>query len=110
MRDVFRAPLRAAAVAAFTVGALLFLLNPPSLSGAEDLLTLLGGAVALVLLTAWATVALMGDGPDEREFERIVRLSEALVRMPSPVIPPCEFYMLVVDAFDCLLPVFLEQY
>ena len=77
MRDVFRAPLRAAAVAAFTVGTLLFLVNPPSLSGAEDLIAMLGGALALVLVTAWGTVALMGDGPDEREFERIVRRSEA---------------------------------
>ena len=34
---------------------LLFLLNPPELSGAEDLITLLIGAIALVLFTAWAT-------------------------------------------------------
>ena len=40
-------------MAAFTVGTLLFLVNPPSLSGAEDLLTLLMGAAALVLVTAW---------------------------------------------------------
>ncbi len=102
MRDAFRAPLRAAAVAAFTVGTLLFLVNPPSLSGAEELLTLLGGTVALVVLAAWATVALMGEGPDEREFERIVRRSEALARGPAPESPPSEFDTLVVHAIDRL--------
>ena len=106
MRDAFRAPLRAAAAAAFTVGTLLFLINPPSLSGAEDLLTLLMGAIALVLLTAWTTVALMGDGPDEREFERIVRRSEALARMPPSDSPPTDFDALVVDAIDRLPPEF----
>ena len=105
MRDAFRAPLRAAAVAAFTVGALLFMINPPSLSGAEDLITMLVGATALVLLTAWATVALMG-GPDEREFERIVRRSEALAQMPAPERAPSEFDTLVVDAIDRLPPDF----
>jgi len=102
MREAFRAPLKAAGAAAFTVGTILFLVNPPSLSGAEDLLTLLGGATALVLLTAWGTVALMGEGPDEREFERIVRRSEALARMPPPDAPPSEFDVLLVDAIDRL--------
>ena len=107
MGETFRAPLKAAAIAGFTVGTLLFLLNPPSLAGAEDLLTLLGGAIALILLTAWATVALMGDdGPDEREFEQIVRRSETLARMPPPEAPPTEFDMLVVDAIDRLPPEF----
>lgn len=108
MRDAFRAPLRAAAVAAFTVGTLLFLVNPPSLSGAEDLIALLGGALALVLVTAWATAALLGDGPDEREFERIVRRSEAMARMPVPESPPSEFDTLVVDAIDRLPKEFQE--
>jgi len=102
MREAFRAPLKAAGAAAFAVGTILFLVNPPSLSGAEDLLTLLGGATALVLLTAWGTVALMGEGPDEREFERIVRRSEALARMPPPDAPPSEFDVLLVDAIDRL--------
>ena len=106
MREAFRAPLRAAAVIAFTLGTLLFLLNPPSLAGAEDLLTLLAGAVALILLTAWATVALMGDGPDEREFEQIVRRSETLARMPPPEAPPTDFDVLVVNAIDRLPPDF----
>ena len=80
MRDALRAPLRAAAVAAFTVGAILFLVNPPSLSGAEDLITLVVGATALVLVTAWITVVLMGDGPSEEEVERITERSEELAR------------------------------
>ncbi len=106
MREALRAPLRAAAITAFVVGTVLFLVNPPSLSGAGGLLTLLAGAAALVLLTAWATVALMGEGPDEREFERIVRRSEALARMPPSEAPPTEFDVLVVDAIDRLPPEF----
>ena len=108
MRDAFRAPLRAAAVAAITVGTLLLLVNPPSLSGVEELLAMLGGAMALVLVTAWVTVALMGDGPDEQQFERIVRRSEALAQMPAPESPATAFDALVVDAIDRLPPEFQE--
>ena len=102
VRDAFRAPLKAAAVAALTVGTILFLVNPPSLSGAEDLLTLLMGAAALVLVTAWTTVALMGDGPSEREVDRISDRSEELARRPPPEEPPGEFDALVVEAIDRL--------
>lgn len=108
MKEALRAPLRAAAITAFTVGTVLFLINPPSLSGAEDMLTLMMGATALVLVTAWATVALMGEGPDEREFERIVRRSEALARMPPPDSAPTDFDVLVVDAIDRLPPEFQD--
>jgi predicted Zn-dependent protease with MMP-like domain len=102
MREVLRAPLRAAAVAALLVGTTLFLVNPPSLSGAEDLLTLLVGAVALMLLTVWGTLALMGEGPSEQEFERIVERSEALARQPPLDAPATEFDELVVAAIDAL--------
>ena len=95
-------------MAAFTVGTTLFLVNPPSLSGAEDLLTLLAGAAALVLLTAWATVALMGEGPSEQEFDRIVERSEQLARHPPPEQPPSEFDELLVEAIDALPREFRE--
>ena len=102
MRDAFRAPLRAAATAAFLVGLTLFLVNPPSLSGAEDLLSLVAGAVMLIVVTAWATVALMGEGPSEAEFERTVRRSEALARRPPAAEAPSAFDELVVEAIDDL--------
>jgi predicted Zn-dependent protease with MMP-like domain len=109
VRDALRGPLKAAAGAAFIVGMLLFLLNPPSLSGAEDLVTLLVGAAALVLLTAWATVALMGDeGPSEAEFEHIVRRSEELAREPDLAAEATEFDLLVADAIDRLPDEFQE--
>jgi predicted Zn-dependent protease with MMP-like domain len=94
--------LKAAAVAALTVGTILFLINPPSLAGAEDLLTLLVGAAALVLVTAWITVGLMGEGPSEREVDRISDRSEELARRPPPEQPPGEFDELVVEAIDLL--------
>jgi predicted Zn-dependent protease with MMP-like domain len=100
MRDALRAPLKAAAAAAFVVGMLLFLLNPPELSGAEDLITLLMGATALVLFTAWATVMLMGDGPSEPEIERIVQRSETLARLPAAETAPSDFDDLVTEALD----------
>jgi predicted Zn-dependent protease with MMP-like domain len=103
VRDAFRAPIKAAAGAAFIVGALLFVLNPPSLSGAEGLVTVIVGGVLLLLLTAWGTVALMGrDAMSETEFEHIVRRSEELAREPALAEAATEFDLLVADAIDRL--------
>ena len=43
--------------------------------------------MALLVLTAWASVALMGDGPLRAQFDRMVERSEALARMPAPEAP-----------------------
>ena len=103
MKDALWPVLRAAAVAAFAVGTLLLLLNPPSLSGAGDLAATAAWAVALVVLTAWATVALRGrDAISEREFEHVVRRSEELARRPPPEREPTEFELLVAEAIDRL--------
>jgi predicted Zn-dependent protease with MMP-like domain len=103
MSDVVRGPLRAAAAAGFIVGTLLFLLNPPSLSGAGGLVSFVLGAVALVLVTAWGTVALMGrDAVSEPEFERVVRRSEELAREPDLAARATEFEIMVADAIDDL--------
>ena len=103
MRDAFREPLRAAALAAFVVGTLLFLLNPPSLSGAEKLIGFLAGAACLILLTAWASVALSGkDVPSEPEFEHVVVRSEELARDAALAARATEFDLLVADAIDRL--------
>jgi predicted Zn-dependent protease with MMP-like domain len=108
VRETLRAPLRAAATAAFVVGMLLFFLNPPELSGAEDLLTWIGGAVALVLFTAWATVMLMGDGLSEPEIERIVQRSETLAKLPPAEQAPSDFDELVLEAIEELPAEFHE--
>jgi len=100
--DSARAPLRAAAIAAFTVGTILFLVDPPSLSGAVGLLTFVGGGILLTLLAAWGAVKLMGDGPSEAEVDRVIQRSEALARMPPPEAPPDEFDELVTQAIDDL--------
>jgi predicted Zn-dependent protease with MMP-like domain len=109
MREVVRGPLKAAASTAFIVGTLLFLLNPPSLSGAEGLVTVLlvGGSVAM--LAAWATVALMGrDAISEPEFERVVRRTEELAREPDLAAAATEFELLVAEAIDQLPDEFRE--
>jgi predicted Zn-dependent protease with MMP-like domain len=109
MRDALQAPLKAAGAAAFIVGVLLFLLNPPSLSGAGGLAALIGGAVALVVFTAWITVALAGrDSMSEREFDRLLERSERLAREGDPSTAPSDFDLLVSDAIDALPREFQE--
>ena len=109
MRDALLGPVRAAAWAAFIVGLLLFLLNPPSLSGASGLVSLVVGALALILLAAWAAVALTGrDAMSERDVERLVRRSERLAREERPLEGVSDFDLLVVDAIDRLPKEFQE--
>ena len=107
--DSLRSILRAAAIASFTVGLLLLLLNPPSLSGAGGLLTLIAGVVVFVLVVAWMTVAMMGsDGPSEEEFERLIRRSEELAASPQLTAEAGEFDLLVAEAIDRLPAEFRE--
>lgn len=101
--ETIKPVLRAAGIAAFVVGMLLLFLNPPSLSGAEGLLQILVGAIALILLTAWVTVALTGrEAPSEHEVERLVERSEELARRPRLAQPASEFDALVAEAIDRL--------
>lgn len=103
MSETVRPMLRAAGIAAFCVGMLLLFLNPPSLSGFWGLVAILVGAAALILLTAWATVALTErDSMSEEEFDRLVRRSEELAREPGLATAASEFDLLVADAIDRL--------
>ena len=107
MRETLRGPVRSAVAAAVIVGLLVFLINPPSLSGAEGLLRWVAGALALVMFTAWATVALSGDQElSEPEFERLVRRSEELARYPDLATAATEFELIVAQAIDRLPPEF----
>jgi predicted Zn-dependent protease with MMP-like domain len=107
--DVFRGPIKAGLAALFAVGLLLLFLNPPSLSGAEEMAIIVGSAVALALLTAWAFVALSGkDSMPDAEFERLVKRSEELAREPGLRGGATEFDLLVADAIDNLPPDFQE--
>jgi predicted Zn-dependent protease with MMP-like domain len=108
MREHFGPPLRAAALVAFITGLVLLLLNPPSLAGLGGLLSLLAGAVAIALITAWATVVLIGEEMPEPEFRRLVDRSEALASLPPPDDPPSEFDLLVMQALDDLPEEFRE--
>lgn len=102
MRETLGPPLRAAALSAFITGLVLLLLNPPSLDGLGGLLTVLVGAAAIVLIAAWAAVALIGEEMPEPEFRRLVDRSEALAALPPPDRPPSEFDELVMQALDDL--------
>jgi predicted Zn-dependent protease with MMP-like domain len=108
MKEILGPPLRAAAVCALITGLVLLLINPPSLAGLGDLLVLLVGAVTIVLVTAWVTVALIGREMPERDFRRLVDRSEALASLPPPDRPPSEFDELVMQALDDLPEQFRE--
>jgi predicted Zn-dependent protease with MMP-like domain len=108
MRETLGPPLRAAALTAFIIGLVLLFLHPPSFAGVGGLLALLVGAVAIVLLTAWVTVALIGKEMPEPEFRRLVDRSEALALLPPPERPPSEFDELVMQALDDLPEEFRE--
>jgi predicted Zn-dependent protease with MMP-like domain len=101
--DLVRGPLKAGAAALFAVGLVLLFLNPPPLSGAEGMAVFVGGGIMLMLLTAWASVALTGsDSMPEHEFERLVRRSEELAATPSLRSETSDFDLLVADAIDDL--------
>jgi predicted Zn-dependent protease with MMP-like domain len=101
--DLFRGPVKAGFAALFAVGLLLLFLNPPSLNGAQGMVLLIGGGIALMLGVAWATVALTGsDSMPEAEFERLVRRSEELARNPDLLGVTDRFDLLVADAIDSL--------
>jgi predicted Zn-dependent protease with MMP-like domain len=108
MREILLPPLRAAAVAAFIAGLLLLLFNPPSFAHLSGLLTILVGAIAIVLITAWVTTMMIGEELPEPEFRRLVDRSEALAMLPPPEYPPSEFDQLVIEAIDNLPPDFQE--
>jgi predicted Zn-dependent protease with MMP-like domain len=110
MLESLRPILRAAAIAGFTVGLILFLLHPPSLSGAQGLLVWIAGAVAVILFAAWATVGLIGsDSMSEEEVERLAVRAEELAHRPPPEREPNHFDQLVSDAMDRLPPEFGEM-
>jgi predicted Zn-dependent protease with MMP-like domain len=102
MKDAIGPPLKAAAITAFAAGLLLLLLNPPSLNGLEDLLTIIAVAIAIVLVTAWIMTLAIGKEIPEHEFRLLVDRSELLAALPPPDNPPSEFDELVIQALDDL--------
>jgi predicted Zn-dependent protease with MMP-like domain len=104
-------PGSAFAIAAFVTGIVVWFVNPPSLSGAGGLASLIIGTSAFIYFTAWVTTLLMGDeldGMPEEEFERIVLRSEELAREPQRAREATEFELIVAEALDRLPPDFQE--
>jgi predicted Zn-dependent protease with MMP-like domain len=102
VREIFGPPLKAAALAALVAGLLWLLLDPPSLSGFEGLVTIIGAALAFIVVTAWLVVLATGREMPEREFQRLVARSDALAAMPPPDRSPSEFDEIVAQALDDL--------
>ena len=102
MKEIISQPLRAAAFTAFLTGMVLLLLNPPSLGGLGDLVTILGVAIAVVMVTAWVTVLMIGKETPEPEFQRLEERSELLGKMAPADQAPTEFDELVIRALDQL--------
>jgi predicted Zn-dependent protease with MMP-like domain len=108
MRESLGPPLRAAALVAFITGIVLLLLNPPDFGGVGELLAVLAGALAIILVTAWITVTLIGHETPEAEFQALEDRSEQLAALPAPDRPPTEFDLLVMQALDDLPPEFRD--
>jgi predicted Zn-dependent protease with MMP-like domain len=108
MREAIGPSLRAAALIAFLTGVVWLLIDPPSFAGVGGLLTVLAGAIAFVVVTAWATVAMIGKEDPEPVFRKLVDRSEALASLPPPDRPPNEFDELVIEALDGLPERFQE--
>jgi predicted Zn-dependent protease with MMP-like domain len=110
MGSALRPTLGGVSIIASVAGVVLLALNPPSLSGTEEVLVLLVAAAALMLVSAWITVTLMGrDAMSERDFERVVERSERLARQAEgDWAPDTEFEALVAEAIDRLPPEFQE--
>ncbi len=103
MRDAIGPALRAAGITAGVAALAYLLVRPPSFTGARGLALLLAGALAVIVLTAWATVRLSGSrSMTEPEFERLVRRSEELARSAAAGRDATEFEALVADAIDRL--------
>lgn len=102
MRETLGPSVRAAALVAFVLGLAMMLLNPFSLGRIGSFLTLLGGAVAIVLVAALAAVLLIDDEMPDSEFRRIVDRSEELAKRPPAEQPLSEFDEMVVAAIDDL--------
>jgi predicted Zn-dependent protease with MMP-like domain len=99
------------AIAAFVTGILVWFTNPPSLSGAGGLASLIIGASAFIYFAAWLTTLLMRDELEkmpEEEFERIVLRSEQLAHEPQRAREATEFELIVADALDRLPPDFQD--
>jgi predicted Zn-dependent protease with MMP-like domain len=99
------------AIAAFVTGIVVWFVNPPSLSGAGGLASLIIGTTAFVFFIAWLMTLLMGrelDAMPEDEFERIVLRSEELAREPQRAREATEFELIVTDALDRLPAEFQE--
>jgi predicted Zn-dependent protease with MMP-like domain len=105
-----RPTLGAVAIVASIAGVVLLLLEPPSLAGAEGLLGLAVGAVAIVLVAAWATATLLRrEGMSEPEFEQVVERTERLAHEQEATTEVrSEFDELLADAIDRLPEEFQE--
>jgi predicted Zn-dependent protease with MMP-like domain len=107
--DTLRSVLSAAGIAAFCVGLIFVLLNPPSLSGATGLLAILAVAAAITVVAGLITVKLMGrESLPEHEVDRMTERSEMLALRPPAAGEETEFELLVAEAIDQLPPEFLK--
>jgi predicted Zn-dependent protease with MMP-like domain len=108
VKEIFGPPLRAALMTGLIAALAWFLLKPPSLDGAESLLTIILAAAAIIFVTGWLTTLFAGEEMPEHEFRRLVDRSDALAQLPPPEQPPSEFDELVMEALDDLPEEFRE--
>ena len=78
------------------VAVLAMMISSPSFGGWEQLATIVGGAIVLVLLAAWGTVLAIGREIPEDEYRQMSRLSDELARYGTGRGEPTEFDQLVI--------------
>jgi predicted Zn-dependent protease with MMP-like domain len=93
-----RGVLPAAVLAAFAA----LVLDPFSWGKVGNLGLMIAGGIGIVVLAAWAFVALGANGMPEEEFRRIAERSEELAAMPDGEREASEFEHYVMVAIDDL--------
>jgi predicted Zn-dependent protease with MMP-like domain len=102
MKPVDAIARRGVVPAALVAALITIALDPFSLTHLGSMAMLLLGGAAVVVLAAWAAVALIGDEMPEEEFRQIVTRSEELAAMPPAEREASEFEEYVIDAIDAL--------
>ncbi|HEX4731085.1 MAG TPA: metallopeptidase family protein [Solirubrobacterales bacterium] len=93
---------RVVVMVAFLIGLGILIFDPFSFGRISGFMTLVAGALALVLIAALAAVWFSRGQMSEEEFRRIAERSELMSRLPAGQMQPSEFEELVIEAIDAL--------
>ncbi len=102
MREGSASAARVVVLGAFLVGLGMVVLDPFSIARVSSFVTLVAGALFVVVLAALAAVWFSRGQMGEEEFRRIAERSELLAKLPPGQPQPSEFEETVIEAIDAL--------